>query len=275
MRANTTSIFARGSATIDFCEANYVHSSHVAEWWGTLSAVFMVILGGAGVALGVHHGLKAKHVALWLHLAITGAGTMYLHATLAFFGQACDEIPMVVTVLSLFYCAVTAQDLLSQTGRTALALGLTVMGVCACDTSLRTKYMLDADAVEPVIFPVLFGALMCLLIAQEGRLYWNYSARRLRRLYEYAAVFFVLGFGVWLVDQRECSSVQAWQLHAWWHVLTALSAHYTFVWVVAIDAELHGDGLPRALLDSALAVRYYGLWQHRSRSSASAAPKRA
>ena len=273
MRANTATIFARGSATIDFCEPNYVHSTSIAEWWGTWSAMAMVLLGVAGMALGVCHGLKAKHVALLLHLTITGAGTMYLHATLAFFGQACDEVPMVITVLSLFYCAVTAEDLLSPTSSAALALGLTAMGVWACDTSLRTKYMLDADAVEPMVFPIIFGALMCLLIVQELRLYWNYAARRLRRLYEYAAVTFVLGFGVWVVDQRACSSVQAWQLHAWWHVLTALSAHFTFIWVVAIDAEVHGDGLPHSLLESGLAVRYYGLGSRWGSASADA-PKR-
>ena len=39
MRSDKASIFARDSATVDFCEENYAWSPHVAEFHGTWSAL--------------------------------------------------------------------------------------------------------------------------------------------------------------------------------------------------------------------------------------------
>jgi len=259
LRANAASIFARDSATINFCEPNYVHSAVVAEWWGTWSALLMVLQGAAGVWLGLRHGIAPRHCVLWLHLVIVGIGTMYLHATLAFFGQACDELPMIILALNLFYCLITVEGTFSAPARRLLAAFLTATGALAGHTTLSTKYVLGADAKEPWIFPFVFGAIMSVLIAQELRLYVKYDQRKIRRLYERAAVTFVGGFAVWLLDMHLCDTVQWLQLHAAWHVLTCLAAHYTFIWMVAIHAEASGRGLPASLVNSPMAANFFAL----------------
>lgn len=263
MRANArndASIFARNSATTDFCELNYTHSPHVAEWYGTWSAIGMVMIGSIGVCISLTHGIATRFVALWLLLAVVGLGTMYLHATLAFFAMACDELPMIGTALSLFYCLLTAEDgSFEATERVVLALFLVGFGSAMGGWSLATKYLLDATAEEPIIFPLIFGGIMTMLILQELCLYAKYSQRHLRRLYERAAITFILGFGSWLIDQSMCESVRSLHLHSWWHLLTAASAHYTFVWVVGINAASKGETLPRSLLTSLPAVHFFPL----------------
>jgi len=39
------------TSTIDWCEANYVHSFYVCEWFNTLSSMAMVLAGVAGIWL--------------------------------------------------------------------------------------------------------------------------------------------------------------------------------------------------------------------------------
>ena len=270
MRANTTSIFARDSATVDFCEANYAVLPFVAEFHGTWSALAMTVLGVAGAHYAGAHGLARRYVLLWHSLTAVGVGTMYLHSTLAYFGQACDELPMLMTALGLFYCCTTAEEgAVGPHAARVLATFLCAFGAAMGAWSLSYKYMLAADINEPLIFPLIFGGIMCGLIAQEVRLYLKYSARRFRRLYERAAITFALGFGSWLVDQTCCASVGWMQMHTWWHLLTAASAHYTFVWIAAVNAESSGCTLPPSLLVDPVAARLFALHGHAAAYTAS------
>ena len=50
-----------------------------------------------------------------------------------------------------------------------------------------------------------------------------------------ALVVTVVGGACWLADRIMCQQVQAVQLHAWWHVLTAIALHEAF----SIAAALH------------------------------------
>ena len=225
----------------------------------------MTILGAVGAHQASVHGLARRHVFLWQSLTVVGLGTMYLHSTLAYFGQACDELPMIVVALSLFYCCVTAEEgAVSPFASRVLAALLCAFGAAMGTWSLSYKYMLAAEVDEPIIFPLIFGGIMCMLITQELRLYVKYKARRFRRLYERAAVTFTLGFGVWLVDQRYCAYVGWLELHAWWHLLTAASAHYTFVWLAVVSAEANGHSMPPSLLASPVAARLFALDGHQA-----------
>jgi len=253
------SVFAYHSAIVDFCELNYTHSTQVVEWWGTLSAFVIVAYGAIGAYICLRHGLDTTFVLLWSMLTVVGFGTAYLHATLAFFGQMTDELPMLLLALGLFYVLFTLEGKASTRSKLVLAVMLAVLGCSA------GAFML-VGAEEPLFFRVCFGAIITGLVMQEGRLYYKYSDRALRRLYERAAIAFPLGFGLWLIDMHACSFVQNLpinpQLHAWWHIFTGgVSCHYTFAWVLALNAHIHSAPLPSSLLESPVAAGFMAMDQ--------------
>jgi dihydroceramidase len=260
--ADARSPFARGTAIMDFCEANYAHSHLVAEWWGTVSAGIMMAYGIGGAAVALQHGIEGPFQVLWLLLGAVGLGTGYLHATLAFVGQMTDELPLLMLSLGLFYSLVATNlaSTLGQRGSRALAVAL------VCFASVVAWYMVTG-ADEPIFFRVCLGAIMTAIVGQEVRLYWLWKARRIRVLYERAFVTFLVGFAGWLVDEHACAFVSGGlgiglpnpQLHAWWHILTGLSAHCTFVWLLVIRAEAAKKPLPASLGRSAAAKTILGL----------------
>jgi len=253
-------VFHYETAIVDFCEDNYTHMPHIVEWWGTLSAFVIVVYGAVGTWICIKYDLGTQFALLWGMLTVVGFGTAYLHATLAFFGQMTDELPMLLLALGMFYSLATLEGNISRYGKLILALFLAAFG-CSAGTFM----LLGAE--EPLFFRVCFGAVVSGLILQELRLYHKYSARTLRRLYERAALTFLMGFGAWLVDMHACSSVVQRlplnpQLHAWWHILTgAMSCHYTLVWVLALKAQITETPLPSRFLENNVAAGFMAMDQ--------------
>jgi len=91
------------TASIDFCEPNYIHTPYIAELFNTLSSLFIVYIGIAGLlrTFSSPHCSPCKYER-WAYYAIyanafaIGLGSCTLHATLSMFGQASDEVPMVL-----------------------------------------------------------------------------------------------------------------------------------------------------------------------------------
>jgi dihydroceramidase len=91
------------TASEDWCEPNYVYSPYVAEWWNTLSSLPMVFFSLAALALGVRHGYPKRLLLPSLLTACVGLGSVAFHGSLLYGGQAMDELSMVLAATAFLY----------------------------------------------------------------------------------------------------------------------------------------------------------------------------
>ncbi|TID17623.1 hypothetical protein CANINC_003989 [Pichia inconspicua] len=123
------------TATIDWCEENYLFSPYVAEIVNAFTNVGFVLLA-------VHHiysALKNKVGPLYLFISLgfatVGLGSFLFHSTLLYEHQLMDELPMVwTTAIPFGYIMFIAQryghgDVTSLGGHLVFSLKVTVGGI--------------------------------------------------------------------------------------------------------------------------------------------------
>lgn len=92
------------SSSIDFCETNYLLSSHVVEPHNALSSLWgLSLLGFIGIYWGNPTGELRFKIA-YAVLILIGIGSAALHGTLHWVFQSSDELPMIYLVIAALYC---------------------------------------------------------------------------------------------------------------------------------------------------------------------------
>lgn len=106
------------TATIDWCESNYVVTDYIAEFWNTISNLVMILFPLYGVYWSWKHSKYAqKHSTaskplfsvskniVWCHLGLVlvGVGSWLFHMTLLYPAQLLDELPMILGSALLIY----------------------------------------------------------------------------------------------------------------------------------------------------------------------------
>lgn len=98
-------------STVDWCEANYVVTSYIAEFYNTVSSVPMIIWGIIGIVLTRKYCCKdLKYTAAFGGLGFVGLGSSAFHGTLRFHAQLLDELPMLYGTFALWYCFLFAHS---------------------------------------------------------------------------------------------------------------------------------------------------------------------
>lgn len=83
------------TASIDWCEQNYVHTPYIAEFYNTLTNLPTILLGLWGCYGSFKGGLRRRYALGYLGLTGIGLGSLLFHATLKYEAQLLDELPMV------------------------------------------------------------------------------------------------------------------------------------------------------------------------------------
>jgi len=95
-------------SSISWCELDYFKSEYIAEYWNTLTGIFLC-------ASSIYAYFKNDGIAILYYsnvlLFIVGIGTMMFHATLVYIWQLLDEIPMLLIVIE-YYRILTTELLL-------------------------------------------------------------------------------------------------------------------------------------------------------------------
>lgn len=91
----------RGSASVDYCEANYELDPGLAEAISTFGALACVSYSLTGLAVAYSHGLEYRVTLIWAIGAWWGLGAALMHATLSAFGQFAQEVAMIALVLRI------------------------------------------------------------------------------------------------------------------------------------------------------------------------------
>jgi hypothetical protein len=83
---------AFGTSSVDWCEANYLHSQYVAEFWNTLSSLPLVGVMVYGLVKCHQHGIEWRFRLCYLALGLVGCGSVGFHATMTHAGQVRERL---------------------------------------------------------------------------------------------------------------------------------------------------------------------------------------
>jgi dihydroceramidase len=212
------------SASIDWCESNYVVSYYIAEFWNCISSFLMAFYGILGLVVSFKHKLLLREwrgIIAHSSVVVVGLGSAYFHGTLLYTGQMWDEIPMMWCALTWMYILFD-MDSPYAGGNMKFGLGIFVYSVAASLIHYMGAYT--------TAFQVHFGILTVI-----GTMRMFYERSRMgEHDFSYMPFYFVFGFllsfGLWLIDQIFCNQLHALplnpQFHAIWHVLNALNIHH-------------------------------------------------
>ena len=215
-------------ATVDWCEPNYVHSFFVAEWFNSLSSLPIALLGVWAIVWTLRTPWRraGRFVFAATVLAIVGVGSTAFHATLLRWGQALDELAMVYAGLAYLYVLWARRGAVAR-GRGALALfGL----------AFTLAYFFWQQWF--LFFVGAYAGLVALLVVRTG-----FVTFRLNRTtkgqwwFALAAGSYVGGvLFLWIPEHvlLPCDHpLQAWHLHAWFHVTSAIGSYAWLEWAAS------------------------------------------
>lgn len=230
------------SATVDWCEPNYVHSAYVAETWNTVSSVPIAVLGGVALSWALREPWRRtrRFVAAAAILIAVGLGSVAFHATLLRVGQALDELPMVFAGLTFLFVV-----LVRHTGpepspsqaqrRRRLQVALSMFGL-----AFTAAYLFFEQWFW--FFVVAYAGLVSLLVVRTAAASFGSGGRRRRRLFWISAGSYVGGvLFLWVPEHLVLACdhpAQALQLHAWFHLTSAVGSYAWLVWAAYDRASL-------------------------------------
>ena len=216
-------------SSIDWCEHNYVVSFYIAEFWNTLSNVFMIFFGLWGLYHSLRVGTERRFLSVYAGVLVIGIGSASFHGTLSHIGQQGDETPMLITILAWVYCLLTMDPAFEKAHPTLckVYLRLGFLG-CAVGFAVIHFYMRFIVVFQVTFITITLGALT-LLLKEVGRCK-NAEAKQVGKNYARAVL---AGAIVWISDCLFCRQLYNLpfglpnpQFHAWWHFLIGLSTYY-------------------------------------------------
>jgi dihydroceramidase len=219
------------TAAINWCEEDHHHSSWVAEFFNTFSNAVFVAVGCWGVLRwfsGRNWGQDMQPHALMAAVCVvlTGLASGAFHATLMLEWQRADEIFENGILIALLH----RPRIYSASGRRTstfwpvlgpavvhfalAAVGImTITAFLFCELHLITAVVLAFVKLRRDVAEDLDPITQIVAKGEMRRAFW----------------WVVAGALCWLVDRTCCSLLRALpvnpQLHAWWHLCTAMSLH--------------------------------------------------
>jgi dihydroceramidase len=237
-------------ANVDWCEPNFVYSPWVAEAWNTLSSVPIAALGLVALLAARRGAWRAEPRFAVGALAVTvvGLGSVAFHGTLLRLAQAADELPMIYTGLAFLHvlrwrAAGRPPDPDERRRMRRWALGLVGYAV-----AFTVAYLFLAAWFLPFI--LTYAGIVAWIVLRSGQLSLIGAPEPGRRRWLLLSAGSYVG-GVLLLWIPEhvllpCDHpLQAAQLHAWFHLTSAVGSAAWLGWA------LHDRRLALAALSAA------------------------
>ncbi|KAF9366502.1 Alkaline ceramidase 3 [Mortierella sp. NVP85] len=223
------------TASVDWCENNYVVSYYIAEFWNTISSLFIVLLGELGLYLCPTKERRFK--VAFRTISIVGIGSTLFHGTLRHKMQLLDELPMIYAATALlFICVETKNGPQGRWFPVGLATWLLLTTIFVSITGGKAQFY---------TFQASFGVLQLAIIYYTTTLHQRQKSEIQARgmqnestwLIRRAISVYAFAVTIWLIDLHLCEfvngvspqSVLKWnpQFHAWWHVFSIVGVYFT------------------------------------------------
>ncbi|ORY73392.1 alkaline ceramidase-like protein [Protomyces lactucae-debilis] len=237
------------TASIDWCEENYVVSRYIAEFCNTTTNAIFIILASIAIRNAIRWHYERRILLTSVGFLTVGLGSWLFHMTLKYEFQLLDELPMIWTTLIMFwgifdYGLSRAYSLLLAAGTTLLGAGVT------------WYYLVNKN---PVFHEFAYGLITAAVLLRSWYLVHkrvdkeDFEARDdLKYSATWGAVTFLTGFALWGIDRGQCSNLthakhvigMPWgfllELHGWWHLLTGTGVALYIVFLTQLRLHLTG-----------------------------------
>lgn len=207
------------TATVDWCEPNYVVSYYIAEFWNTFSSVSMSVVGIYMLYLYKNQPLtRCIKTCHWM-LVLMGIGSVYFHSTLSYAGQLVDELTM------FWYLLLALMHVFRNVrGRKTQVLKRVVLGSVGL---YYTVLMISLNSLPTVQFVLFQGTFISLAFYLWHNVYDTARSdtkalQQMRR----GTVLICLAWSSWMADYFLCDAVQNYHLHAFWHIIATGALYY-------------------------------------------------
>ncbi|XP_033119808.1 alkaline ceramidase 3-like isoform X2 [Anneissia japonica] len=216
-------VWGEPTSTLDWCEQNYVNSMYIAEFWNTVSNVFMIFPPLIGIRFAVKDGLERRFVLAFFGLLIVGIGSWFFHMTLLYQMQLFDELPMIYGTCVFLYCLLESN---SPAKSHNYPLGIFLTAYALVTTFC---YLL---IINPLFHQAAYGTLVATLLLRM--IYCCKYEGFSKNLFWFSTLIYGTGFIIWNIDNIFCEEVRSirnalpvyvapvTQLHAWWHIFAGL-----------------------------------------------------
>eukprot|EP01089_Gocevia_fonbrunei_P013844 TRINITY_DN3645_c0_g1_i1.p1 TRINITY_DN3645_c0_g1~~TRINITY_DN3645_c0_g1_i1.p1 ORF type:complete len:269 (-),score=6.23 TRINITY_DN3645_c0_g1_i1:123-929(-) len=224
---STTGYWGPVTASIDWCEPNYVVSHYIAEFWNTISNFMLILLPILGYIHYTRYNFPFRYKLMALMCITIGLGSALFHGTLLFYCQLADELPMLWSGLCILY--VNFEDS-KEIKYPNLPYYLIIFGFLWTFASPWTHLY------YPIWFEVLFGIMqlsVCIKLIMDIKRFGSSKTLICFFLYFFFGVF---AFACWNIDTIYCSDIlnsrvgqsttykYVGSLHGWWHVFISIHA---------------------------------------------------
>lgn len=225
------------TASVNWCEADYAFTPHVAELGNALTSLTIVLNGVYG--LWSHwKTVELRYLLAFLSFIVVGFGSCAFHATLQREYQLLDELPMIWANGVFIFCVICMEDARDK-ARTFEANALLIVNAAA---TLAVTFF---DKDDQTIFLVCYGSGVAWLFYSSHKLNQHFNSAGRVSLMETSSILYLGGFFLWLLDRNFCEEkvmglgIRSMYLHCFWH-LAAGSGTFTMVlfWIWTRNVSL-------------------------------------
>ena len=243
VKHNPIGYWGKVTATIDWCERQYQITHYIAEFFNTISNVFYLVVAFWLFLIVFGRGHEKRHALLALGYLIIGIGSTLYHGTLLFEFQILDELPMLISILTMIWSMLCIDPKIERKHKRFFDwLGeiLTLSFLIFCYIHWQFGFV--------KLFQTLFGSLTLFsvfLIIRNNLLPENHAdvvGNRAGKIYGYSILTAAI---CWLIDQVFCVELNKWyinpQLHAFWHFFTAVGCLYSGLFLLIRRSHYFGE----------------------------------
>jgi dihydroceramidase len=265
IKQNFNSIFQLfcKNSSINFCEPDYIYSIYIAEFYNTLSGLFLCL---SSILFYYRHiktfnddlYLKCKLYNINALLFIVGLGTILFHSQLLYIFQLIDEIPMLLIIMNYLNLLNELWSNIIPTKNFDFNLNFQIktisiicisgffndslqvflfqgtMILCSVNYILVTNKLHNKikewqSPFESISVRYKFCQLcqLCQLLSNEINYYNKFCFK-----------IAVLSFSLWLIEQLFCEYVQDYYFHAFWHFLSSIGMYY-YNYIILLYIKLY------------------------------------
>lgn len=229
MEQDYKGVWGNPTSNIDWCESNYQVSYYIAEFWNTLSNIFIIVFSVIGLGYARRDNLELRFILCYVILLIVGIGSALFHGTLLYQTQLLDELPMIYATACLVYITKEIAGEKDSYNKQLIAILGTI-----CTVVTVTYVAMNI----PIIFQASFVVLAIIALCYSVLIVMNYKHSRL--LFMTGIGLFLTGAVIWITDRVLCDQLQSLRVilgyplkplsqgHAWWHFFS-MSGSYLFL----------------------------------------------
>ena len=260
------------SSSIDFCETNYLLSSHVVEPHNSFSSLWgLSLFGFIGVYWGNPTGELRFQVAYGV-LVLIGIGSAALHGTLHWFFQSSDELPMIYLIIAGLYCCLENSTAPQEKMRyrwlphTFVTIGIMNTLIYFRFQKIYVVFLITFMSMTVALFIVISKialkqrrillepsalAVSDTMSSKSTDIHRNNARIALRFCAWHYLVFVGIASPIWILDQLWCEKLQPFYdslpsilrgctLHVIWHATAGFGAHTFLQFLVACRMSVFG-----------------------------------